>query len=198
MPHFKKVVGQKCYLSPIAEEDVGLYTKWLNDPEVTVNLTRLPKNITMQGEREYVRNTAADNVYDFGIVDLHTDKLIGNCILLEPDFINRTSELGIYIGDKEFWNRGYGTEAMNLLLDYAFNALNLHSILIQVKAFNKHAIRLYERCGFQRVGRLRDAELILGKRYDLIMMDILADEFKFSVLKDLVKIPREEKNDAAF
>ena len=187
MPHFKKVVGQKCYLSPITEESAEIYTKWMNDPEITVNLTTLPKNITIEGEKEFIRKASAENEYIFGIVDLATDRIIGNCGLMRIDFIQRVAELGILIGDKEFWNKGYGTEAMNLLLDYAFNALNLHNVMLFVKEYNLRAYHVYEKIGFKEIGRRRQAEQFAGKRYDLILMDILSDEFKFSVLKDAIK-----------
>jgi RimJ/RimL family protein N-acetyltransferase len=93
------------------------------------------------------------------------------------------------IGDKEFQNRGYGQEAIRLLLDYAFNLLNLNSVMLGTYAFNTRAIAAYKKVGFREIGRRRQARLIAGKAYDDIFMDILAEEFEGSVIAPLVGNP---------
>jgi RimJ/RimL family protein N-acetyltransferase len=85
--------------------------------------------------------------------------------------------VGIFIGEKSYWNRGYGEEALRLLMDYAFNLLNLNNLMLNVYAFNSRAINCYKKIGFKEVGRRRQARRIQGKSYDIIYMDILAEEF---------------------
>jgi RimJ/RimL family protein N-acetyltransferase len=91
------------------------------------------------------------------------------------------------IGDKEFQNRGYGQEAIRLLLDYAFNLLNLNSVMLGTFAYNLRAIAAYKKVGFREIGRRRQARLIAGRAYDGILMDILAEEFTGSVIAPLVE-----------
>ena len=78
---------------------------------------------------------------------------------------------------EEYLSKGYGTEAIRVLLDYGFNYMNLHSIKLTVFAFNERALRCYKKCGFKETGRNRENRFINGKYYDTILMDILAEEF---------------------
>ncbi|HHY71371.1 MAG TPA: GNAT family N-acetyltransferase, partial [Thermoanaerobacterales bacterium] len=124
--------------------------------------------------------------YIFAIVDLKTDESIGNIGFPKIDYINRTAGLGIFIGNKEYWGKGYGVEAIELLLDFGFNILNLHNISLKVFSYNKPAIRCYKKVGFKEAGRLREAKQIAGQKYDDVFMDILATEYKSKFIKDLV------------
>ena len=117
-----------------------------------------------------------DHVYS--IVDLETDKAIGRGMLFNIQHIDGRATLGISIGEKEYWNRGYGTDAVRLLVEYGFDLLNLHNILLGVMAFNQRAIRCYEKVGFKEIGRRREARCIGGRRYDAMYMDILSHEFE--------------------
>ncbi|NLM96203.1 MAG: GNAT family N-acetyltransferase [Halanaerobiaceae bacterium] len=183
--YFKKIVGERLYLSPINMEDVEKFTEWVNDLEVTINLVLSPYIFSLEKEREALEGLCNEG-YTFSIITLDNDELIGNCGLLNVNLINRTAEAGIFIGNKEYWNRGYGTEAMNLLLDYAFNLLNMNSIFLRVHSFNKRAIKCYKKCGFKEIGIRREAYLVGDKKYDQIYMDILASEFKGKI-PDLIK-----------
>ena len=176
MKYFKKIVGERLYLSPINIEDVEKYTEWLNDLNVTINLSFSPYIFSLEREKEALEKLSKEG-YNFSIVSLSKDELIGSCGLSEVNHINRTAEAGIFIGDKNYWNKGYGTEAMNLLLDYAFNLLNLNSVFLRVHSFNKRAIKCYEKCGFKEIGMRREAYIVGNKKYDHIYMDILASEF---------------------
>ncbi len=86
--------------------------------------------------------------------------------------------LGIVIGEKAHWGRGYGQEAIKLLLDYGFHLLNLNNIMVGVFAYNQRAINCYRKVGFREVGRRRQARIIGGKKYDVVFMDMLAQEFE--------------------
>jgi RimJ/RimL family protein N-acetyltransferase len=143
-------------------------------------------SLTPETETELIRGFIKGNNKIFGIVDKETDKLIGGVGLHDIDFINGMGMYGIYIGEKEFRGKGYGKEATFLLMDYGFNILNLYNIYLMVFEYNKTAVKCYERWGFNLIGRRRKAKKIAGQRFDIIMMDMLADEFKSVYVGGLV------------
>lgn len=179
MPHYKKLVGTICYLSPVTEEDSKKWAIWFNDLEVTIPLgdeAYTPTSIN--NELSAINNILQNNAHLFSIVDIKTDELIGRCGLFSIDRTNRHAMFGIVIGEKSYWNKGYGQEATKLTLDYAFNLLNLNNIMLGVFSFNESAITCYKKVGFREIGKHRQARIIGGKKYDIILMDILAEEFK--------------------
>lgn len=173
--YFKKLVGKKCYLSPIDAQDAEKFTEWLNDIELTENLTLYPHNISIENEKEALLNLSKG--HNYSIIDIEKNELIGNCGFTNLDNINQTSEVGLFIGNKTYWNKGYGTEALTLLMDYGFKALNLHNISLRVFSFNERAIKSYEKIGFKRIGKIRESLLREKERHDIILMDILYNEF---------------------
>jgi len=86
--------------------------------------------------------------------------------------------IGIFIGDKSFWGKGYGTEAIELLTDFIFNEMNINKVKLNVYSFNKRAVRCYEKCGFVREGVLRQEIYREGRYHDDIVMGLLRDEYK--------------------
>jgi RimJ/RimL family protein N-acetyltransferase len=130
---------------------------------------------TIEAERDWVLS-AGDN--NFAIITREDDRLIGNCGFVTTDEVQRKAEVGIVIGEKDYLGKGYGTEAMNLLLDFGFNIRNLHSIRLLVYSYNERAIKCYEKCGFKAIGRHREAIRINGEYFDEVRMDILEDEFR--------------------
>ena len=173
--YFKKLVGKKCYLSPMDVNDAEKYTAWLNDLEITSYLTLSASLISVEGERKFLENAAMEHHY--AIVDSATEELIGNASLADINHLHGTAEIGLFIGKKDCWGKGYGTEVMELLLDYGFAKLNLHNITLHVYSFNERAIRCYEKVGFKPAGRLREAFTLNRKKHDILIMDILPDEF---------------------
>jgi RimJ/RimL family protein N-acetyltransferase len=105
------------------------------------------------------------------------DKLIGQCGLFAIDETARTSEMGIGIGDREYWGKGYGRDAIRVLLDYAFRHRNLHKVWLRVNGDNERAIRAYRACGFVEEGRLRSHVWSNSKHIDLLCMGVLRDEW---------------------
>jgi len=187
MPYFKKLVGEICYLSPCTPEDAGSWATWFNDLEVTIPLgdeAYTPSTIEREIEMIDEINRNLDHV--FTIVDLETEQAIGRCLLFAVDQINRNGMLGIVIGEKECWGQGYGQEAVGLLLDYAFNLLNLNSIMLGVLDFNERAIYCYEKVGFKQIGRRRQARIFGDRKCDAVLMDILAEEFESTCVARLV------------
>ena len=183
MKYFKKLIGEKIYLSPRSLEDVEKYTEWMNDFHTTDYTGRSYQTVTLQAEREYLEENIKKEAV-FAIVDIKEDKLIGTVGLHNVDYINRTATLGIFIGDRQYRSKGYGTEAIKLILDFGFNYLNLNNVKLDLMEFNERALACYKKCGFKEYGRRRKCNFINGKYYDKIEMDILAEEFKGSYIKN--------------
>ena len=174
--YFKKMIGTKCYLSPIDENDAEKFTSWINDLEMTQFLPKLySRSINVQNEKELLGKISKE--HNYSIIDIGTNELLGNCGFHAIDHIYPTCEVGIFIGNKDYWNKGYGTEALSLLLDYGFKALNFHNITLRVVSFNERAIKSYEKVGFRFIGKQRETVTKDKKRYDMILMDILYNEF---------------------
>lgn len=105
-------------------------------------------------------------------------KFIGQCALFRFDSVGRTACLGIAIGDKAYWGRGYGREAVALLLDYAFRLRNLRRVWLSTNGNNERAIRAYQACGFVVEGRLRQHVWSNGQYLDEVHMGILREEWE--------------------
>ena len=104
-------------------------------------------------------------------------RIIGSTSLFAFNWRNRSAEYGIMIGDKSVWNQGYGTEITELMLSHAFNALNLHRLMLRVFANNPRAIRTYEKAGFVHEGTLRENEFMDGVYIDTHLMSVLRPEW---------------------
>ena len=115
--------------------------------------------------------------HNYGIVTKEENKLIGNCGFLEFDYINRNCEVGIFIGDKEYLGKGYGTEALKLLISYGINYLNIRNFMLRVFSNNERAMKSYGKIGFKKIGIRRNAIIANSKEYDMVYMDLLSEEF---------------------
>ncbi|MDO9576520.1 MAG: GNAT family protein [Candidatus Cloacimonadales bacterium] len=187
MKYFKKLIGKKLYLSPICVEDAEQYCEWLNDFEIAKNLLIFNRQLSLEKEKAILNDMVKNDAQVFGIIDMETDKLLGNCSIFCINERNRKAEVGIFIGDKDYLSKGYGTEALSLLLDYGFNVLNLNNILLEVFGFNKRAIRSYEKVGFKLIGKRREAIILGGEKHDELYMDILASEFESPFIKPVLE-----------
>jgi RimJ/RimL family protein N-acetyltransferase len=184
MKYFKKLIGEKCYLSPVSLEDVEKYTEWVNDMETGLYVLYGSNVIDTNKETEILSYLIKHNVI-MAIIEKETNKPVGFCGLHDRNEIHRTTTFGISIGDKSYWGQGIGTEATMLLLDYAFNMLNLNSVLLEVIDYNKRAIKCYEKCGFTFIGKKRQAIFIAGVFHDTLLYDILASDFTSLYIKPL-------------
>jgi RimJ/RimL family protein N-acetyltransferase len=180
MKYFPKLVGERVYLSPICLEDAERYTAWLNDLSTTRFLTLASAQVTLHGEGESLAKLSKEHAY--AIIERNGDELLGNCGLFGIDAVHRSAEAGIFLGDESRRGEGFGTEALRLLCDYGFNALNLRSIHLRTYSFNERAAASYRKLGFRDAGRLREAHFYAGKYHDVILMDFLAEEFGPSAL----------------
>ncbi len=183
MKYFKKLLGDRIYLSPRNSEDVELFTEWLNDFEITDYTGKSGILTTLEGEKKYLEYHSSPEA-TFVIVTNDDNKMIGTVGLEKIDNINRTATLGIFIGDKEYRDKGYGTESINLILEYGFKYMNLNNIKLDLMEFNTRALKCYEKCGFKECGRRRKCKFINGKYYDSISMDILAEEFEGDYIRN--------------
>ena len=174
MKYFKKLVGKQVYLSPMNVEDAETYVKWLNDFEVTDGLATSCRLTSLESEREWLKHNSSQ--YQFAIVTLEDDKLIGNCGIQGVDQIRQCAEVDLFIGDEENRNKGYGGEVLDLLLEYCFDYLNLNNIMLKVFSFNERALNCYKKVGFKEIGRRRQAYYLKGKFHDEVYMDILKCE----------------------
>lgn len=184
MKYFKKLVGEKIYLSPVNAEDVEKYVEWLSDFDVTDGIGRSGQIFTVENEKQWLEETSKKGDLHFGIVNLEHDELIGNCGIHDINYQRRTATVGIFIGKDQNRNRGYGTEALQLLLDYGFHYLNLKNIMLTVFSFNERAIACYKKVGFKEFGRRRQSYFVNGNYYDEVQMDILAEEFTQDFIKN--------------
>ena len=177
MPYFRKIIGKRLYLSPFDPGDEEIDTKWarwMNDKTVSDYFGGHRDLVSV----ERARNTLAQlRGYRFAIVLLENDELIGHVSLHDVEHIDRNAFLGIFIGEQKHRNKGYGEEALRLVLDYGFNTLNLNNIMLSVHTDNTAAISCYKKVGFREVGRRREWVFKNGKYVDKLYMDMLAREF---------------------
>ena len=176
MAYYKRLAGSKVYLSPISTDDVDIFSSWVNDNEVGLFTGFHTRNISHLKEVEIIESLAKDGNH-FSIITQEDDKLIGNCSFFREDNTNRSAEVGIIIGEKDYWGQGYGSEALQLLLKFGFEHRNYNSIYLRVYSFNERAIASYEKIGFKRQGIFREALIRGNKKHDVLYMDILADEY---------------------
>ena len=176
MKYFKKIIGERIYLSPVNVEDYEIYTKWLNDIDISESLGSYAMLLTLDAEKKWLEEFSSKN-HNYAMVLHDGDKMIGNIGFTDIDNISRTGTVGLFIGDKDHHNHGYGTEALKLILDYAFKTLNLHSVMLSVHSNNERGVACYKKVGFKEMGRRREAKYINGEYVDVVYMDILASEF---------------------
>lgn len=181
--YYKKLEGKNIYLSPMNVEDSDKYVKWLNDRKVTDGTHSTSRLINEVTERDWIQKNMEKGEYTFGIILQETDELIGNCGIMHVNAIDGKATLGIFIGEEEDRGKGYGAEALNLLLDYGFNQLRCHNIDLGVFSFNERAINCYKKLGFKEYGRRHESYYLDGKWYDEILMEILEDDYRNTKLE---------------
>ena len=179
-PPAVNITGERVALGPLHRGLLPLLLRWENDFWTVDRGGDEPRPVTreaiaaaweplLRGERE--------DWIGFAIYALPELRPIG--VMNVRDFTNRhgAAEFGITIGEAADRGHGYGTEAVRLLLDYAFTILGVHNVWLDTPAYNTGAIRAYEKAGFREIGRRRGARVLAGKRYDVVLMDCVADEF---------------------
>ena len=184
------IVGRKVALGPQRRDLLPLYQRWANDFAVTRTTAIGLRPLTVEDEQAWLDGLVGSPTdVAFTIYQLADLRPIGNTGLHQIDRANGTAEFGIMIGEKDCWGKGYGTETAALMLDYGFNGLGLHNIMLRVYTLNQRGIRAYARAGFREFGRRREAVRRGGRAYDVVYMDCLATDFDSPVLKQLIEQP---------
>lgn len=169
--------GTNLTLRAVCREDLPHYIEWFSDPEVTRHLLwYLPLNMDFETQW-YERQLTDPTVLNFAIVLNDSSKHIGSIGLQKIDHKNQVAELGIAIGEKSEWGKGYCREAIKLLLAYGFEQLNLNRIFLRVFTENIAGKKCYEHCGFKLEGELRETEFNNGKFINSFIMSVLRHEF---------------------
>lgn len=162
------ILGEKIILGPF-EKDMKKFLKWINDSEIINNIS-IFRPIAEINEEEWYNQTIKDeNIICFAIKIKETNEFIGD-VMLQLNWKDRFAILGILIGEKNYWNKGFGTETVELATKYAFETLNLHRVELSVYSFNERAKRCYIKAGFIEEGIKKEAYFVNGKYWDVIMM----------------------------
>ena len=168
-------------LRPPEREDCPLFVSWLKNPDLRQYITI--RYISEAMEERWFEGLLADTSQNppgrlhFVIELLSSFQPIGVISFEGINWRDRVAEVGIIVGDSEFWGQGYGSDAMRTMLAVGFHWYNFHRVQLNVVHSNLRAIRSYEKCGFRHEGRLREAVFIDGSYEDLLIMSILKDEF---------------------
>jgi RimJ/RimL family protein N-acetyltransferase len=174
------IYGERVRLRAAERDDVKKFCAWVNDADVTRYLSLyLPMSSMDEGNwfEAMTRRDQSEKTLVIEVRDGNDWKMIGNCGVFGIDPVNRLGEIGIMLGEKDEWNKGYGTETMILLLRHCFDTLNLNRAFLHVYAENKRAKRSYEKAGFVEEGRLREGVYKHGKYDDVIVMSVLRSEW---------------------
>jgi RimJ/RimL family protein N-acetyltransferase len=174
--------GKLVRLSAVdAEQAAKSFVQWSCDSEYRRLLDSDPVRLfSVKATQEWVEKQLKKDppqYYWFLIRRLEDDLILGDITLGGLRWNNREAFVGIGIGDREHWGKGYGTDAMQILLRYAFTELNLERVSLEVFDYNPRGLRSYEKAGFRVEGRQRQFLLRDGQRYDVIYMGILRDEW---------------------
>lgn len=162
-----------------AETDTEAIARWSRDSEYLRLLDSDPaRPFTLQDAREELNRDAHSDAFHFVIRTRADDRLIGFVGIFAIRWTHGDGTIGIGLGEREYWGRGYGTEAMRLVVRFAFQELNLHRVSLSVFEYNTRARRSYEKVGFRFEGQERQVLLRDGRRYDEIYMGLLRREWE--------------------
>ncbi|CAA9575265.1 MAG: Acetyltransferase, GNAT family [uncultured Thermomicrobiales bacterium] len=186
------IVGERVALGPLRRDLIPTYLRWHNDFHVMRTFdTPRPKTLDWM-TAWYERQAVGENALWFTVYEHAGGAPVGHTDLFDIDPRNRTATFGILIGAAAGRGKGYGTETTRLMLDYAFTAVGLHSVMLTTDEYNRAGQRAYARAGFREFGRRRQSTLLAGKLWDTIYMECLATEFASPVL-GRVFVPDESR-----
>ena len=173
------MTGNSVGLALMRAEDVSTIARWNQDLEFTALMGTPGEAHTLEMRQEFYKQNSRikPDGAEFSVVELTSGRLSGFGGLFD---ITRamTATMFVGIGEADLRGKGFGTEACRLICEYGFFFRSLHSIKVEVHAYNQAALRIYERVGFRQAGRLRGANLLNGRRYDEIIMDLRHDELE--------------------
>ncbi len=174
----KFLKGKRVYLRPLFKEDVFLLLGLVNDQEVRQYMSMYLPSMKID-EEEWINGLSKKkNTNVVLMICLNdNDRPIGTMGIHKINHKDGTATTGTFIGEKNCWGKGYGTEAKMVLLNYAFNTLNLRKICSSVYAFNKRSLRYSEKCGYIIEGTLKKHHFVNGRYVDEVLMAVFKSDF---------------------
>ena len=171
--------GNKVILRPVLESDIPQFQVWMNDPEVTQYLlTYMPMSLKEEHDWFERISQPTNNGLTLAIVDAKTNKLIGSIAINKISMRDGTATTGTSIGDKSYWDKGYGTEAKMLLLEFAFHEMNLRKICSEVTQYNKRSLMYALKCGYKEEARLLKQYYRKGKYWDKVILAVYRNQWE--------------------
>ena len=179
MPLANLFRGNRIRLAPFHPKDAEIAAHWTEDGEYQRQMdTDFARPSTPAEQAEMLNSRRSPNSVNFALRTLEDDRLIGFVAIHSIEWNNQCGTLSIGIGEAEDRGKGLGGEAIDLILNYAFNELNLYRVGLDVISTNERAIRAYRKAGFREEGRLRASVFRDGERHDRILMCVLRDEWR--------------------
>ncbi|GAA3867336.1 GNAT family N-acetyltransferase [Streptomyces sedi] len=173
------LTGELVRLRPMEASDVESLWRWNQDPEVVRWLDHEPPQSLASAERRFAERPRNSFESTLLMIERRSDRrLIGVTALRDASPIDGRAELDIYLGEKDCWSQGYGSDALRALCRWGFDRLRLHSIALWVVVENAAAVRAYEKVGFQRDGRHRECFRGAGRWHDMYLMSLLEGELR--------------------
>lgn len=170
------IEGKKVRLWSVEKEDLLKNYIWGNDPQIVSMSGMSPYPISFLEIERWHQNISSTTTSRTFAIKTHEGEYIGNVEISAIDWRSRKAEVGIIIGEKEHWNKGYGTEALSLIVDFAFGQMNLERLQANILDVNSNAMKLFEDLGFLKEGMLRNAFYSNGKFCGIILFGLLKNE----------------------
>ncbi|SES83375.1 GNAT family N-acetyltransferase [Anaerobranca gottschalkii] len=179
--------GKKVRLREYRKEDLNTALTYINDPDIKRLINPgIPYLYTLEDEERWMaNNSATKDCYSFAIETLEESKYIGGCGINKIDWKNSWAEIGIFIGDKNYQSKGYGTDALHVLIKFIFEQLNINKIKLNTFSFNKRGIKAFEKVGFKVEGILREELYRDGQYHDIYVMALFKGENMDNLSKGL-------------
>jgi RimJ/RimL family protein N-acetyltransferase len=167
-----KLSEGKILIRPVKKSDLPQTIIWLKNPEVNMFLASTFDDLDLKKELDWFTEMNKSLIdFIFAVEDKKNKKYIGNCGLHKVDWENKACEFGIVIGDKEYWGKKFGTDAINAMIKIAFKKLKLIKLKLFVYEYNERAIKAYKKCGFEIKEILKDDHLFNNRYWDTIVME---------------------------
>ena len=174
------LLGERIYLRGVTEQDfTEAMFQWTNDRQVTRYLFRGAYPNSVEAARQaYAASIASSTDVELAVVERETERVVGLTGIHGIQWVPRSAEFRILLGEPDVWNKGYGTETTQWMAVYAFEVLNLNRLWLGVVLDNAGGVQAYERAGFVREGLLRQEVFRNSRHYDVVRMSMLVNEYQ--------------------